>query len=299
MGRKLTAFYLCLLAVFVLQQANAQAVDTLALNNVKLYRSIPYGKTDPNQNIDLYVPLNAAKPMPTILWIHGGAWEGGYKNWIDVAYLTQHGYAIASIEYRFSQTAKFPAQVVDCNEAIYFMWKNAAKYGLDTSRFVIGGASAGGHLASLIGMSANNHMASFYNDVKKESKVSLKAVLDFYGPADFNATHGKAVALDHDSQASVITKLLGASILDRPDLAKIASPVTYVDKHDPPVLILHGDVDELVPFFESQLFNSWLKLAGVKSQLVKLPGIGHAGPAFSDPEHQKIVLDFLSDVLKK
>lgn len=299
MNRKITAFCLGLLLVFLFRGAKAQVVDTLALSGVKLHRSIPYGKNDPNQNIDLYIPQNTTKPMPLILWIHGGAWEGGYKNWIDVAYLTQHGYAIASIEYRFSQTAKFPAQVLDCNEAIYFMWKNAAKYNLDTSRFVIGGGSAGGHLASLIGMSVNNHVPAFYNDVKKESKVKIKAVLDFYGPADFNATHGKAVPMDHDSPASVITKLLGASILDRPDLAKIASPVTYVDKNDPPVLILHGDADELVPFFESQIFNSWLKLAGVRSQLVKLPGVGHAGPAFSDPEHQKIVIDFLTDVLKK
>ncbi|GAA4324245.1 alpha/beta hydrolase [Mucilaginibacter gynuensis] len=292
--------YLIMLLLLVCAGASAQEADTLALPNTKLIRNIPYvANGHPQQNFDLYIPNNAKKPMPVILWIHGGAWEGGFKKWIDVAYLVGQGYAIASIDYRFSQHAIFPAQAIDCNEAIYYIWKNAAKYNLDVNRFVIGGGSAGGHLASLIGLSYNNKVKGFYNDINKSSKIRIRGVLDFYGPADFNVVHGTAtLSFDYDDEKSAVTRLLGAMTLDRPDIAAYASPVTYIDKDDPPFIIFHGDKDQLVPFWESRQFYARLKLAGVKAELVKLPGVGHAGGEFSAPAMQKKVIDFLNEVLK-
>lgn len=279
--------------------ATAQEPDTLALPNTQLIRNIPYVANGHQlQNFDLYIPKNAKKPMPVLLWIHGGAWEGGLKKWIDPAYLLNSGYAIASIDYRFSNTAIFPAQVQDCNEAIYFIWKNAEKYNLDRTKFIIGGGSAGGHLSSLIGLSANNKMADFYNGIAKSKDIKFKAILDFYGPADLNVVHGKATTMDYDSENSALTRLLGFATLDRPDIAKKASPVTYIDKNDPPILILHGDADDIVPFWESRQFHSWLKLAGVKTELIKLAGAGHGGDAFASAETQKKVNDFLTEALR-
>jgi acetyl esterase/lipase len=294
-------FKICLLImpVFLFTHARAQYHDTLTIAGTKEYKEIPYLKNGHKaQNLDLYIPDSAKKPMPLIIWIHGGGWNGGYKGWIEIPYLAKLGYAIASVEYRFSSVAPFPAQVIDCNEAIYFLWKNAKKYGLDTSRFVVGGGSAGGHLSALIGLSANNHISEFYNDVDKEDKVHIRAVLDYYGPSDLNVVHGSAAALDYDGKNSALNMLLGAEALDRPDLAAIASPVTYIDKNDPPILILHGDVDGFVPFWESRLFYSRLKLAGVKTQLIKLPGVNHAGAAFQAPGIQQQVIAFLNEVLK-
>jgi len=277
----------------------AQEPDTLALANTKLIRNIPYVVNGHKlQNFDLYIPKNATKPMPVLLWIHGGAWEGGLKKWIDPAYLINSGYAIASIDYRFSNTAIFPAQIQDCNEAIYFIWKNAAKYNIDRTKLIIGGGSAGGHLASLIGLSTNNNVAYFYNGISKSKDIKFKAILDFYGPADLNVVHGKATSMDYDSENSALTRFLGSATLDRPDVAKKASPVTYIDKGDPPILILHGDADDIVPFWESRQFHSWLTLAGVKSQLIKLDGAGHGGPAFASEETQRKVKDFLTTALK-
>ena len=277
----------------------AQEPDTLALANTKLIRNIPYVVNGHKlQNFDLYIPKNATKPMPVLLWIHGGAWEGGLKKWIDPAYLINSGYAIASIDYRFSNTAIFPAQIQDCNEAIYFIWKNAAKYNIDRTKLIIGGGSAGGHLASLIGLSTNNNIADFYNGISKSKDIKFKAILDFYGPADLNVVHGKATSMDYDSENSALTRFLGFATLDRPDVAKKASPVTYIDKSDPPILILHGDADDIVPFWESRQFNSWLTLAGVKSQLIKLDGAGHGGPTFASEETQRKVNDFLTAALK-
>jgi acetyl esterase/lipase len=301
MKRALLCICLITLMGFIYADANAQYKDTLTIAGSTEYKEIPYLKDGlKQQNLDLYLPDSAGKkPFPLIIWIHGGAWSGGYKGWIEVPYLIKQGYAIASVEYRFSQVAPFPAQIKDCNEAIYYLWKNAKKYGLDTSRFVVGGGSAGGHLASLIGTSSNNHISEFYNDIKKENKVRIRAVLDYYGISDLNAAHGKATVLDYDSDNSFLTKFLGANGLDRPDLAKIASPVTYIDKGDPPFLIIHGDMDAFVPFWESQQFYSWLKLAGVQAQLIKIVGANHAGVQFSAPDIQQKVITFLDAVLNK
>jgi len=290
---------LFILFCFVFVDAKAQYKDTLDIPGTKVYREIPYLKNGlKQQNLDLYIPDGVKQPMPLIIWIHGGGWDGGYKGWIEIPYLAKLGYAIASVEYRFSSVAPFPAQILDCNEAVYYLWKNAAQYGLDTSRFVVGGGSAGGHLAALIGTSTNNHVTEFYNDIKKENKVRIRAVLDYYGPSDLNVVHGRAAYLDYDGDNSFLNKFLGAHALDRPDLAAIASPVTYIDKNDPPILIIHGDIDGFVPFWESQLFYSRLKLAGVNAKLIKIVGANHAGPQFQAPDIQQQVISFLNDVLK-
>jgi len=300
MNRRLLFVFLVILPWLIPIKAGAQYKDTLTIAGSTEYKEIPYLKNGlKQQNLDLYIPDSAKKPMPLIIWIHGGGWNGGYKGWIEIPYLIKQGYAIASIEYRFSSVAHFPAQIIDCNEAAYFLWKNAAKYGLDTSRFVVGGGSAGGHLAALMGTSANNHISEFYNDIKKEGKVHIKAVLDYYGPSDLNVVHGRAAYLDYDGDNSAINMLIGARALERPDLAAIASPVTYIDKNDPPILIIHGDVDGFVPFWESQLFYSRLKLAGVNATLVKIVGANHAGPLFQAPDIQQKVTDFLNSVLKQ
>ena len=132
------------------------------------------------QNFDLYLPAKGDKPFPLIFWIHGGAWMIGFKDWDNVKYLVRHGYAIASIDYRMSADAKFPAQIQDCNTALNFILAHATNYGIDPRQFVVGGGSAGGHLALLLGLARNE--PSF------EADASIKplAILDFFGPADFS-----------------------------------------------------------------------------------------------------------------
>jgi len=288
-----------LLAILFLgsQIAFAQEIDTLTITGTKLLKSVPYASAHPQQNLDLYLPEKATAKIPLLVWIHGGAWKMGYKKWIDVAYLTQQGYAIASIDYRFSGDSIFPAQIRDCNAAIYYLWKNAAQYNLDTAKIIIGGGSAGGHLASLIGTSQNNHINAFYPYDAAKEKVSIKAVLDFYGPSDFYAFH--VDYFETDKNSTPINELLGASPLVRPDLAKEASPTNYIDKNDPPFLIIHGDKDDLVPLWQSILFKNSLVLANVRAELVTIAGAGHAGPAFSAPDIQQKVIAFINSVIKK
>jgi len=271
-----------------------QGDDTLAIPGASLKRNIRYANADPKQDFDLYRPAGKEGTLPLVIWIHGGGWRMGGKKNMEVSYLIGHGYAIASVAYRFSQDSVFPAQIRDCNAALQYIFQHAAELGVDTSRVVLAGASAGGHLASLAGMSLNNKRKDFGFTGQR---ISIKGVLNFYGPGDMYAFHGDGAGYKVDSAGSSVSKLLGAPCLLRPDLAKWASPATYVDKHDPPVLILHGDKDPIIHYYLGVLFYHVLLTSGVPAQLVTIPGGGHGGPEFSDAERQAQVLQFLKTYL--
>jgi acetyl esterase/lipase len=250
-------------------------------------KDIPYdGDSNPQQTLDLYLP--AAKPAPLILWVHGGGWKANDKSWILVPYLVAKGYAIASINYRYSSEAIFPAQIQDANDALNFLLRNADEYGLDKNRVAVAGDSAGGHLALLLGLARDE------GGFGADAGVRPRAVIDFFGPTDFTVFTAPPPAGAED----VIAQLLGASPRDRPDLAKAASPVTYVTAASPPVLILHGDRDDVVPPGQSQVIADLLKKANVSAELVIIPGAGHEGPAFSSPKTQAKILQFLEQNLK-
>lgn len=249
------------------------------------FGNIPYANdTSHFHLLDIYLPANTKKPLPLVIWIHGGAWMLNDK-YADMGYMKNtvksfldSGYALASIDYRYSTVAAFPAQIQDCNQAIQFLYDHASRYSIDKNKIALIGFSAGGHLASLIGLSSNNHIASFFAAGQRPT-FKIKTVLDFYGPADFVMLGGVTdTAVNNNKNAVAI--LLGAMPLKRPDLAKTASPVTYVDKDDPPFLIVQGEKDESVPYTQSIMLQSWLQLAGVKNDIIIVPGAPHYGPMF-------------------
>ena len=247
--------------------------------------------------LDIYLPANAKGKLPLVIFIHGGGWFSNDK-YADMGYMKKtvaeiisSGFALASIDYRFSTQAVFPAQMQDCNRAISFLYDNAGKYGFDINRFAVMGFSAGGHLASMVGLSKNNNIDSFFMPGTTRA-FSFKAVVDFYGPAELIMFPGAGDAKSPEAL------LIGAAPLDRPDLAKAASPVTYVDKNDPPFLIIHGEKDELVSPNQSRLLGSWLKLAGVPKELIIVMDAPHFGVMFDSDEVRKKVIDFLRMQLK-
>ena len=264
----------------------------------KLHANVPYaGDTLSKHLLDLYVPPDADGPLPLVVWIHGGAWMVNDK-YADMSYMQQTihdivdgGYALASIDYRHSTQAVFPAQLQDCNLAIAFLYDHAADYGLDSARIALMGFSAGGHLASLVGLAHNSRVDEFYTP-GTDHGFRIRGVVDFYGPANLVMFPG---AGDPESPES---KLLGAPPLDRPDLAAAASPVTYVDAVDPPFLIVQGELDESVNPAQSRLLSSWLSLTGVENELIIVPGAPHYGPEFDVPEVRSRVLAFLAAVLE-
>jgi len=246
--------------------------------------------------LDIYLPADAKGEVPLVIFIHGGGWLSNDK-YADMGYMKKtvaeilgHGYALASIDYRFSTQAVFPAQIQDCNRAVSFLYDHADTYGLDIERFALMGFSAGGHLASLVGLSENNDVPGFYMSGTSKS-FKFQAVVDFYGPAELILFPGA------DDEKSPEGLLIGAAPLDRPDLAQAASPVTYVDQDDPPFLIIHGEKDALVSPKQSRLLSAWLSVAGVPNELIIVKDAPHFGAMFdADPIREK-VMHFLGEHL--
>lgn len=273
--------------------APAQRPRAQLPEGTKVSRDLPYIENGhERQRLDLYLPENADHPLPVVVWVHGGGWRGGSKDSGRRALpLVGKGYAVASINYRLSQHAVFPAQIEDCKAAIRWLRANAEKYNLDPDHIGVWGSSAGGHLVALLGTSGDVKELEG-NDGSPGQSSRVQAVVDWYGPADF-----LKFQLSENSE-SAISKLLGGTIQDNPDKAKQASPVTYVSKDDPPFLIMHGDKDPTVPFNQSERLADALKKAGVPVTFQPIPGAKHGGPEFRSPENLKTIEEFFDKYLK-
>ncbi|HOC58080.1 MAG TPA: alpha/beta hydrolase [Verrucomicrobiota bacterium] len=263
---------------------------------VKALKDLEYGKASGRaMRLDLYLPEKGNKPLPLIIWIHGGAWMAGSKDGPSPALrFTTDGYAVAHVGYRLSQEATFPAQIHDCKAAVRWLRANASKHNLDPNRFIAWGGSAGGHLVALLGTSGGvAELEGDVNDLKESSRV--QAVVDWFGPTDFLRIGDAESDLRHNAPDSPESKLIGGPLLENKDKAAKASPVTYVSKDAPPFLIMHGDRDRTVPFNQSELLYAALKKAGVDVTLVPMKGAGHG---FGGPEAIAPVQDFLKRCLK-
>lgn len=259
-------------------------------------KNIPYrDQATTNQNFDLYLPQNKGpQPCPLLVWIHGGAWMMGSKDWDDVKFLVRHGYAIASIDYRPSTQAPFPAQIEDCNAAMNFIVTHAAEFGVSSNQVIVGGGSAGGHLSLLLGLARSEPRFGV------DPSIKPLAILDFYGPTDLNKMEGdlenihstNGLALFHD----VVPKLLGPPREHFFDKAVVASPINYVKAGNPPVIIAHGIMDDLVPVAQGQRLHEALGQAGVKNLPILLDGAGHGGPVFANPEMENKIVTFLNSL---
>lgn len=263
----------------------------LRLPGVKVLKDLTYGRAGERPMLlDLYLPEHATKPMPLIIWVHGGAWMAGSKNNPSPALrFTRDGYAVAQVGYRLSQEAKFPAQIHDCKAAVRWLRANAEKYSLDTNRFIAWGGSAGGHLVALLGTSGGvAELEGTVNDLKQSSRV--QAVVDWFGPTDFLHIGEPESDIRHTAPDSPESKLIGGPLLENRDKAAKASPITYVSKDAPPFLIMHGDRDRTVPFNQSELLYEALKKAGVDVTFVPMKGAGHG---FGGPDAIAPVQEFL------
>jgi acetyl esterase/lipase len=220
--------------------------------------------------LDIYVPDGVRAP-PLVIWVHGGAWRTGSRAKPPALYLLDRGFAVASISYRFSQEAVFPAQIEDCRDAVRWLRGHASQYGYDATRIGVWGASAGGHLAALLGTSGSG--------VDK-----VHAVVDFFGPTDIPEMAKFPGKMDHNSPDSPESQLIGGPLQENKEKAALANPIRFVTADDPPFLIVHGDQDPLVPPNQSELLETALKSAGVPVEYLVLKGAGHGGPQFSTPE---------------
>jgi acetyl esterase/lipase len=245
---------------------------------VKAEKNIPYAATnDPRQTLDLYLPRKSPgdKPLPVIVNIHGGAFRMGDKS-MGVRELlplvARSDYAVASINYRLSGQAIWPAQIHDCKAAIRWVRANARKYNFDPEKMGVIGASAGGHLVAMLGTSGGLDALEGDLGPNKRTSSKVQCVVDQFGPSDLLAMGGT-----HDAGDSPESQLIGGAVQANKDAARFASPITYVTPDDPPFLILHGTADPLVPFNQSERLASRLKEAGVSCLFIPVTGAGHGG----------------------
>ena len=249
---------------------------------VEVLRDLEYDQGGHERNrLDLYLPRKATRPLPVIVWVHGGGWTRGDKLRGPAFRFATNGYAVASINYRFSQDAIFPAQIHDCKAAIRWLRAHAGKYGLDSEHFGAWGGSAGGHLVALLGTTAGvKELEGPSGNEDQSSRV--QAVVDWYGPTDFMTAGAKDTRIN----------LIGGEPQSNKEKAAKASPMTYVSKDAAPFLIMHGDQDKTVPISQSETFAEALRKAGADAMFVVVKGGGHAGALFTNAENRKLVEDF-------
>ncbi|MFI5377744.1 MAG: alpha/beta hydrolase fold domain-containing protein [Tepidisphaerales bacterium] len=265
-------------------------------------RYVPDG--DAAHVLDLYLPQQASeKPLPLVVWVHGGAWRVGSKAACPPTFLLPNGYAAASIEYRFSDKAHFPAQIQDCQAAVRFLRANAGKYNLDAKHIGVWGESAGGHLAALLGTAGGTKAFSPVGGNEDQSD-RVQAVCDLFGPTDFNTVMAQAAAdtvkniIKFNTPGDPYSELIGVKLGADKRKDDAVSPVHYVSKDDPPFLIMHGTADTYVPFAQSVELARALRQAGVTVVLQRFPGAGHGAPVFQQPAVRDLIKRFFDKHLK-
>ncbi|HYW79123.1 MAG TPA: alpha/beta hydrolase [Thermoguttaceae bacterium] len=272
--------------------APAQAQDTLSV-----HKDIAYGDTDASQKLDVYL-AKSDKPVPAMVHIHGGGWRGGSKAYVPpflIDAVREGWLSVVSVEYRFTDVAPHPAQVNDCMRAIQFVRHNAAKWNIDPKRIGVTGGSAGGHLTLWVALHDDAADADSKDPVERQSSRVACAV-SFAGPADWSLLS----TLEHKHPA--YRQLLGyepgtpAEQMDA-KAKKDVSPISFVSSDDPPVMLVHGNKDDIVPIEHARNVHERLKSVGVKTELVVIEGANH-GVAGGGPQAAKQAEAFVREQLR-
>ncbi len=265
---------------------------------------VRYGDGPGDSNfLDVFTPEHATAPLPLVVWIHGGGWAVGDKNGCPALPLLSHGFVVASLNYRLTDVAPFPAQIQDCKGAVRFLRAHAAEYHIDPTRIGVWGESAGGHLVALLGTSGGSKESEGTVGGNADQSSDVQAVCDWFGPTDLSryAVQPAAGTADAKVAAPLIAALLGGPISEKLDLVRQANPILFITRAQatkiPPFLIMHGDKDTLVPIAHSQLLADALKNANVPVEFQTIKGAGH-DTGFDRPSIALDVLHFFNTTLK-
>ncbi len=223
---------------------------------------------DYKAKLDVYAPRDAKQPRATVIYIHGGGWIGGSKEAVALRLMPylQMGLAVVNVEYRLARVALAPAAVKDCRCALRWVIRNADQYQFDTSRLVVTGGSAGGHLALMTGVL--DPSAGLDDECPGKRKLKVAAIVNYYGITDV------VDLLDGPHRQRYAVAWL-EGIENREAVARLVSPLTHVREGLPPILTIHGDADTLVPYVHATRLHERLDDSGVPNELVTIPGGGH------------------------
>ncbi len=246
--------------------------------------------------LDLYLP---EKPQGSslLVWIHGGGWRKGSREKCLLNWLPKHGYTVASISYRLSDVAKFPAQLHDCKAAVRWLRAHAPKYGYRTGKIAVAGASAGGHLTALMATTAGNPELEGEVGGNLGESSRVQAAVDYYGATDF-VLRSRTQPSRANEKGSVVYDLLGGGANEKTALAKQASAVYHVSRDDAPLLIFHGDKDNTVLLDQSQAIVKAYQKSGSRVEIHVIGGAGHGGKLFYEGVNAQRLLTFLGASLE-
>jgi acetyl esterase/lipase len=270
------------------------ADNSASLDGVTFERDVIYNQ-DPKRPLTLHLLRPAetsTQPRPAIVYFFGGAFMRGSKD-SGISHLlpfARRGYVCASVEYRLSGEVKFPAPVQDCKCAIRFLRGNRAALGIDPNGIGVCGQSAGGYMATMLGVTGG--VAAFEgNGGWADYSSQVQAVCDWFGPTDFLRMNAAGSTMDHDAADSPESLFIGGPIQENRERAAEANPITYVtpEQSIPPFLIVHGDQDPLVPFNQSELLAAALASVGADYRFHRVVGGGHGGTDFDGGEVRAIV----------
>jgi len=264
-------------------------------DTVKVERDIEFTQAGGQSlRLDIYSPKKPVGRLPVVVWIHGGAWNSGNKDFCPIGFMAAQNLAIVSIDYRLVNVATFPAQLYDCKGAIRWLRANAAKYNLDADHIGVFGASAGGHLALLLATTADN--SKLEGDVGGNLDFSsrVQCVCAFYPPTELNRLVSNPQFRSNPN--GDVAKLIGGSVDRNVDKALAASPLTYVTTNCAPIFLMHGGADLLVPPEQSVLFYDALLKANLEAHLEIIPGKGHG--IIAPPPVAKEIYAFFNQHLK-
>lgn len=243
-------------------------------------KDIEYRKAgETSLKLNIARPKEGSGPFPCLVWIHGGGWAGGARDSFQgpIEESARKGYVAATISYRLTDAKPktpatkhpSPAQIHDCKAAVRWLKSNAAKYQLDPDRIGVIGASAGGHLSLLVGLSDSDD--GLEGDPEPNAPSSrVQAVVNIFGPTEMTSHHDGAPDVRY-----LIEGLCGGTPQDVPGKYKAASPITYLSKDDPPILTFHGDADKIVPVQQAELLEKECEAQGVSHELVVFEKQGH------------------------
>ena len=258
----------------------------------KVIKDIEFAKIGGQSlKLDLYLPTKQ-KNAALVIWIHGGGWRNGTKEKCFITWLPEHGYAMASISYRLSNIAKFPAQLHDCKGAVRWLRANAKKYGYDPDKFYVAGASAGGHLTALMATTSGHKKLEGTTGGNLKQSSAVQGAIDYYGATDF-ILRSKTQPSRANEKGSVVYDLLGGGAHEKIESAKLASACYHISNDDAPLLVFHGTKDETVLIDQSRAIEKKYREAGLSVEFHAIKDAGHGGNIFYSGENANRLLKFL------
>ena len=260
----------------------------------KVIKDIEFAKVGGQSlKLDLYLP-SKPKNAALVIWIHGGGWRNGTKEKCFITWLPEHGYAMASISYRLSNIAKFPAQLHDCKGAVRWLRAHAKQYGFNPDKFYVAGASAGGHLTALMATTSGHEKLEGTTGGNLKQSSAVQGAIDYYGATDF-ILRSKTQPSRANEKGSVVYDLLGGGAHEKIEAAKLASACYHISKDDVPLLIFHGTMDKTVLIDQSQAIDRKYRKAGLSVEFHAIEGASHGGNVFYSGENAKRLLTFLKE----